>query len=47
MEWNNRVRPAQVSGLCPVCAGSGMMPRSAPEHVRVPCEGCGASGVLA
>lgn len=47
MDWNRRVRPTQKAGICPVCAGTAMMPRSAPDHLRVPCQGCGATGVLA
>lgn len=41
-----KVVPAMFAGLCPVCAGSGLMPRSAPELAQVSCESCDATGVV-
>ncbi|HUR69176.1 MAG TPA: hypothetical protein VM370_08005 [Candidatus Thermoplasmatota archaeon] len=42
-----RLTPAQLAGLCAVCAGTATMPRSAPAHLRVPCEGCEGTGAVA
>jgi len=47
MAFNSRVRPSAIAGLCAVCAGTAMMPRSAPPEARVACEACNGTGVLA
>lgn len=43
----HRVTPSMRPGLCALCAGSGMMPRSAPEHLREDCPGCAGLGAVA
>lgn len=47
MPYGSKVRPRDFGGICAICAGTAMMPRSAPEHIRVPCAGCSGTGVLA
>lgn len=39
--------PAALSGICPICAGTAMMPRSAPPEVRVVCVNCAGTGAIA